>query len=347
MNSSKADESGAAGWGLEELKLLAAMGFGPDSALMNEPKMLVDGTFLGALQSELVSELGEVEAMRMLFHIGMIHGLRDAARIAGAEPLRDGQLGLAAMPPLAMRFGPGHEEGQDPLGFELEGTWPDGLEAESHLSQLGPRDLPVCSLSAGYTSGWLSGTLERDVIVHETSCHAAGADACRFVARDEAREEDSDAPMRGTLPVSAVRSVAHIAGSTPFGTRIDQLPSRVDLEDPAVHIWGPVMVMPFAGPEPAMQTVEMLRQDDASHGVRVVVLDLGGCVLDDGLGAAALERVVGEIQSWNAEVILTGVSPLSEETVAELQASHMLTRKDMAEAVAYAFQIADAQRRLL
>jgi hypothetical protein len=70
-------------------------------------------------------------------------------------------------------------------------------------------------------------------------------------------------------------------------------------------------------------------------------------VLDDGLGAAALERVVGEIQSWNAEVILTGVSPLSEETVAELQASHMLTRKDLAEAVAYAFQIADAQRRLL
>jgi anti-anti-sigma regulatory factor len=107
------------------------------------------------------------------------------------------------------------------------------------------------------------------------------------------------------------------------------------------------MVMPFAGPEPAMQTVEMLRQDDASHGVRVVVLDLGGSVLDDDLGAAALERVVDEIQSWNTEVILTGVSPLSEEIVAELQASHMLTRKDLGEAVAYAFQIADAQRRLL
>ena len=44
---------------------------------------------------------------------------------------------------------------------------------------------------------------------------------------------------------------------------------------------------------------------------------------------------------------MTGISPLSEHVVAELQASHLLSRKDLPEAIAYAFQIAEAQRHLL
>ncbi len=114
-----------------------------------------------------------------------------------------------------------------------------------------------------------------------------------------------------------------------------------------MHIWGPVMVMPFTGPEAALQTIELLEQDDATRAVRVVVLDLCGVLLDEGFGAAAVERLIEDIQSWGAEVILTGISPLSEEVVAELQATLLLSRKDLPEAIAYAFQIAEAQRHLL
>ena len=78
------------GWGLEELQVLAALGFGPDSALMSEPKLFVDCAFLAALQDELHCELGAEEAERAFFHIGLIHGLRDAARISKAEPGLDG-----------------------------------------------------------------------------------------------------------------------------------------------------------------------------------------------------------------------------------------------------------------
>ncbi len=373
MRSSEAEDPGPSGWGLDELRLLAALGFGPDSALMNEPKLFVDGTFLAAFQHELVSEFGEEEAARTLFHIGTLHGLRDAARIGDTEPGRKGRPRMIETPPLAMRFGPsrgatraeGAEAGAEAAGIELGGCWPDHYEAEARLNRLGVTDHPSCSLSAGYTAGWLSGTLERDIVVEELRCRAAGHEDCCFLARDEGAAR-TEAGAKGRLPVSALRAVALapttgpslVPASAPaspspspsiptIATRVDALPPDMDPDDPAVHIWGPVMVVPFSHPEAAMQTVEMLARDEATRVVRVVVLDLGGAILDASFGAAALEYAVNEMLSWGAEVILTGISPLSEEIVAELQASLMITRKDLSEAIAYAFQIADAQRHLL
>lgn len=350
MNSSKADDRERPGWGIEELQLLAALGFGPDSVLMNEPKLFLDAPFLAALQRELVQELGADEAAHAFFHIGMLHGLRDAFRIGAAEPAGEGVQDVVEYPPLVMRLGslPGHE--RRPGGFEVSGCWPDAFEAESRLSKLGASPGPACALSAGYTSGWLSGTLDRDVVAVETTCRAAGASHCVFVARDE---EGMDPAPHGSrrLSIATMRAVAgHAAATRPEGAdgmRLPALPCALDPDDPAVHIWGPVMVMPFTGPEAALQTIELLEQDDATRAVRVVVLDLCGALLDEGFGAAAVERLIEDIQSWGAEVILTGISPLSEEVVAELQATLLLSRKDLPEAIAYAFQIAEAQRHLL
>jgi anti-anti-sigma regulatory factor len=368
MNSLKADGSGESNpsdWGLEELQVLASLGFGPDSALMTEPKIFVDAAFLAALQQELSSELGSDEAELTLFHIGMIHGLRDAARIGGADPEQDGHFEVIEYPPLAMRFGPSRpangdsDESVASDSFEMTGNWPDHFEAEARLSKLGAASQPACPLSAGYTSGWLSGTLDRDVIVRELKCRAAGHESCLFVARDElAIDADSERPTRRRLPVASVRAIANGNASAASGLPADisrvhtpplteEIAVRVDPDDPAVHIWGPVLVMPFTGPEAAIQTIETLTLDEATRTVRVVVLDLFGAVLDQSFGTAALERVVEQVQSWGAEVILTGISPLSEEVVTELQASLMLSRKDLPEAIAYAFQIADAQRHLL
>ena len=51
------------------------------------------------------------------------------------------------------------------------------------------------------------------------------------------------------------------------------------------------------------------------------------------------------VARWGAEPILTGISPLSEAAVADLEKTHLVIRKDLPEAIAAAFQIADAQRR--
>ena len=344
MPSSKAEVS-REGWGLEELHLLTALGFGPDSVLMSEPKLFVDLPFLAALQRELVEELGLEDAERTLFHIGAIHGLRDAARIGDALP---GPGRVVECPPLSMRFA---AQSADEGELEMAGGWPDHFEAEAHLSKLGPSDAPSCALSCGYTSGWLSGTLGRDVVAVEHTCRAAGDPACSFVASDEGTAVLAG---RRRLPMESLRAVASEVRPSgiqpaypPHPALVESLPDQLDPDDPAVHIWGPVMVMPFTGPETALHTVEMLSRDDATRGVRVVVLDLCGELLDEGFGAAAVEGVIEQVQSWGAEVILTGIAPFSEEVVAELQANLLLSRKELPEAIAYAFQIAEAQRHLL
>ena len=66
-----------------------------------------------------------------------------------------------------------------------------------------------------------------------------------------------------------------------------------------------------------------------------------------GFGAAALEQVLGSIESWGAEAILTGVSQFSEPVVEGLEVAHCILRKDLGEAIASAFQLADAQRHSL
>ena len=355
MSSSRADASDRPGWGVEELDTLAALGFGPDSPLMTEPKLFMDGAFLSALQAEMEDKLGAHEAGITLFQIGLIHGLRDALRISdmqgGATP---GAPLLVELAPLAMRLGALESQ---PPGLRLAGSWPDRNEAEARLAKLGRSPEPACSLSAGYTSGWLSGTLELDMLALECSCAAAGGASCSFVAREteawiaEGNERALELMRRASI--ASLRDAARVGqrqappGLQAFGAQLESLPEDCDPDDPAVHVWGPVIVMPFTEMDTALETVEMLGRDPSLRGVRVVVLDLGGAVIDEGFGAAGLERLIEEVEAWGAEIILTGISPLSEQVVAELQASHLLSRKDLPEAIAYAFQIAEAQRHLL
>jgi hypothetical protein len=54
--------------------------------------------------------------------------------------------------------------------------------------------------------------------------------------------------------------------------------------------------------------------------------------------------VLDAVEGWGAEPLLTGISPLSERAVADLEKTHLVIRKDLPEAIAAAFQIAEAQR---
>ena len=87
-------------------------------------------------------------------------------------------------------------------------------------------------------------------------------------------------------------------------------------------------------------------EQGASPAAGVVVLDLGGAILDSDLGAVVLEQVLEAIEQRGADTILTGVSPISEPVVADLEIRRLVVHKDLPEAVAAAFQIADAQQRV-
>jgi anti-anti-sigma regulatory factor len=107
------------------------------------------------------------------------------------------------------------------------------------------------------------------------------------------------------------------------------------------------MVLPFTTLDEALGTVEMLGRDPGISEIRVVVVDLRGRPLDEGFGAAALEQILETIESWNAQSLITGVSPESEAAMESIEASHLILRKDLTQAIATAFQIADAQKHLL
>ncbi|MCB9726179.1 MAG: hypothetical protein H6748_19175 [Spirochaetaceae bacterium] len=334
------------------LEMLTALGFGPDTLLMNDPKLFVDGRFLASLLVELEDELGERDAALALFQIGLLHGLRDAARMCGdrEEAIGDGRLGAPDTTALVLRWSlePSVDR-EDALA--VRGQWPEHHEAQARCARLGVASSPACWMSAGYTSGWLSGSLGRNLLVREVECAATGAASCCFEALEaEDWATRGDATMEWLVdhvPFTAFRAIA----VRPAGARSAHDPigggardGGFDRSQAVVHIWGPVMVLPFTTLDEALGTVEMLGRDPGISEIRTVVVDLREQPLDEGFGAAALEQVLETIESWDAQSLITGIAPSAEAAMASLESSHLVLRKDLSEAIATAFQIADAQR---
>ena len=148
------------------------------------------------------------------------------------------------------------------------------------------------------------------------------------------------------VPFETFRQIA----KTPVMERNDGPPNpstQFDRSQPAVHIWGPVMVLPFTTLDEALATVDMLGRDPSISEIRAVVIDLRERPLDEGFGAAALEKILETIELWNAQSLITGVSHESEVAINSIEASHLILRKDLTQSIATAFQIADAQKHLI
>ena len=205
-------------------------------------------------------------------------------------------------------------------------------------------------MSAGYTTGWLSGTFDESLIVREVECAAAGAPACRFEARRASEwQAGEDIHMQWLLAEVPFEAFRKVAVSPPIDRTSPQPDAGVasgefDRSQSVVHIWGPVMVLPFTTIDEALGTVDMLGRDSGIGEIRAVVIDLREQNIDEGFGAAALEQILETVDSWSAQSLITGVSSTSESVVASLESSHLVLRKDLSEAIATAFQIADAQR---
>ncbi len=324
---------------------LATLGFGPEDILARDPAVLLDPRFLGTLHVELGKDMPPEEVALTLLQIGFLHGLRDASRVL-ARTLRPEASGpeAAMTPPLAIRF----RASPQPLqrgSIEIHGCWPERHEASARLSQLGPADGCCCWLSAGYTSGWLSGILEANVVALESGCCAAGDESCDFVAREaevwRASGDERARTLIDSLPFDALRQMVRIEATEEPEPGADGL----DPDQPVVHLWGPVMVLPWSGPDEALLAVELIGRDRSAHEVSVVVVDLTGVIVDEAFGAAGLEQLVASVESWGAEAIFAGVSPLSEPVVAGLEHQPLMLAKDVDAAVAVAFQIATSQRR--
>jgi hypothetical protein len=326
---------------------LSALALDADPALAREPRLLVDPRFLGILHFELAQKLGAEQAACNLMQLGFLRGLRDARSLVRRGLRSAGRQGPAPVAPLlALRLAPGRG-GRGPC---FQGSWPDRPEADARLSTLGPAPKPGCWASAGYTSGWLSGLEDRELLALESRCVACGDEACRFEARTpEAWRASGDPRAREALRFLPFAELRAVVDRELDAEAIDASFESESLagESPAVHVWGPVMILPFSGADESLRAVELIGSDPEARQVSVVILDLGGVILDEAFGALALERTLDAIESWGAEPILTEVAPLSERVVADLERSHVLIRKSLSEAVSTAFQIVQAQRHPL
>jgi len=318
-----------------------------DEGLAADPRFLCDGRLLASVHAELGRRPGDGDRRAALLRAGFLHGLRDASRGGRAAPLGEGSPWMAA-PALAIRLaGALSTPGAAGRPLAVGGSWPARLEAEAIVLACGRSAQPACLLSAAYTSGWLSALWEADVLAVERTCAARGDAACTFEVRDAAGWTASADPaarlLLPALPFGQLRDRVERERRAAAADAEEEPEDAFDPASPAVHVWGPVMVVPYAGDETAV-AVEAVARQPAAAGVTVVVVDLQGAIVDDGFGAVALERVVEVIEANGGEVVLAGVSPLSARVVEGLGHGPVVSRKDLRSAIALAFQIAESQR---
>ncbi|MAI25159.1 MAG: hypothetical protein CMN75_03915 [Spirochaeta sp.] len=301
---------------------LDEIGLGPESTLMREPKLFQDRAFLGLLLKELNEQLGSEASHRALFQIGAWHGMREARRIWQAPAAYDTKPQdptSAQVPSLGMRL---FSEVTRETGERLHGSWPDHHEARARLSHTPETHEPACFLSSGYTSGWLSETHGRDFVVIEDSCLAAGDTHCSFRAIPDAvstkRPQDHHEPEPGSEDSEFLEN------------------------GDAIHIWGPVMVLPCRQLDIAFTTLQNLLSDQSLRDIRVIVLDLNhSAVPAEGIAPDGFEKLLQLIKSWGVEILLSGAEARNLRARSPLQCPFMIGPKRLQESIAMAFQIAD------
>ncbi len=320
-------------------ELVEQLGFDPAAVLLRDPGLLSEPRFLSAFHEEIAASFG-AEAPVVLYQVGLLHGLQAALRQAQRAERRGSEVGAPGRPPLALRFCV--TSGAD-ASLEIRGDWPDRAERRA-LRRLAAGAGPVCHLSAGFTSGWLSGCFECDLVALELdpACAAAGA---AFVAREpEAWRESGDEraeALLAKLPFSAFRELVR----DQLGGFESETPREAfDSNAAVIHIWGPLMVIPFSNSDEAFRAVDLIARDPAARQVSVVVVDLGGAALDEAFGALALEQIIEAVEALGAEVLFAGATSAAEGVIAELSRKPLLVHKDLQSAIASGFQIAASQR---
>jgi len=319
---------------------------------------LEDPAHLAALRDEVFETSGEERGAAVLYALGFTEGLVDGLRVAQGFAADDPRPRLAG-PGLPLLFVPDCETGE-PHTDALSGALSGSLEARIHSAQGRPAPEPSCYLSAGYAAGWYSEILRQPLLVREIECIAHGGACCRFVARTvEDWQRDGDPWIAELLPMldlSALReAAAHRVAELPDGAEILAPGDEAEIEgdmfggfdpmSPAVHVWGPVMILPYSGPADGEAALEMVASDLDSERIEIAVVDVTG-VRMEAVAAAGLARFLDHLEALQVETVVVGLGreawPLFQDGAQGL-AMPMLAR-DMCQGITFAFQLAQGSR---
>lgn len=168
----------------------------------NERSVFVSTRAFGAMQRDLIENIGINRMKTFFFKYGYQLGVEDAQEVAKRD-----SLSLLEK----IEYGPiihalkGHTksyitekdfevEGNEIKSFRFKGVWENSYEAEQHFKNFGISQGPVCYTLTGYATGYISGVVGVDVFFKELQCQGQGALCCVWEGRlvsewkDEAEE---------------------------------------------------------------------------------------------------------------------------------------------------------------
>lgn len=175
------------------LHLAEVLDFRPDQGIIRlhaQRVVILSAAAMGLLRKELVDTLGLETARRVLLRFGFADGYHDAVsmrdRTEGSTPLdglRSGAM-LHTLEGIVRALVRTIEYDESTGRFREEVDWYDSYEAEQHVHHYGRGASPVCWSLVGYSSGYASAWLGKEVYFRETACLGQGAKVCSAVGRD-------------------------------------------------------------------------------------------------------------------------------------------------------------------
>ncbi len=296
---------------------------------------------LARLRRNAFESVGRPYAAGILYGMGLAQGLLDGLRAARRFGAALGGAPRNAGPGLPLLFQAGRMRAD--RGFS--GFLSTSVEASVHLRDFGAETGPVCHVSAGYCSGWYSALLGEFLLVREISCVGHGADLCEFEARPaeawlEARDPHA-ATLLAYLDFEAMRQAALKRLADDVDESEGSMMGAFDPLSPAVHVWGPVMILPYSGADDSLEAVQTILGDLGPGALRVVVLDLTGARID-ALERTGLLRLLEVLEAQKLETVLVGLPWLeaSDPLPARSALSLPLRVADISEGISLAFQLA-------
>ena len=178
---------------VKPLHLAELVDFRPDQGIirLHEQRVVIlSAAAMGLLRKELVDTLGLATARRLLLRFGFADGYHDAVSLRDRSNWATPEDGLRSGAMLHTLEGIVHadvvriEHDESTGRFEEDIVWRDSYEAEQHLHHYGRSRSPVCWSLVGYSSGYVSACMGKEVYFRETECLGQGAKACTVIGRD-------------------------------------------------------------------------------------------------------------------------------------------------------------------
>ena len=271
------------------------------------------------------------------FREGMLRGMR----------LSRGFQGLA--PPSPYPTGPGIPllpcpEAEAPA-VRFSGALARSPEATLPAADVAPEAQPGCVVSAGFAAGWYSALLGEQLLVREVECVTRGDAGCRFEASSPGDWAGLDpAWIEQLLPFLDFDKIQQRAAAELEQLEDEKLErneaSHFDPLTPAAHVWGPLLVLPYAGVEDAHSTLDAIWRDPVSERIEVAVVDVTGAKLDE-VETVGLVQLLATFEECGIEAILAGLQPEAATLLrsASSELAEPLMAHGVSEAIALGFQM--------